>query len=285
MLTVSCVMAQTNAATPAPATVPVATSVETTVATPDTAAKVDTVFVAIPDTTTTPDTIFIASSQPQPMLTVATMQSNSYAVTRTETANVDSVRNGPKQTMMYGIHAGVGSIQFLSDENDNDMSGLSWTAGLVLSFPLNDYTASFEIEALFNYRLVNRVYEINDVSAKNRIQQYTIDVPLLLKYGPMNSRFQFLFGPQMSFSVYDRLEIFSDGETLVDADLRYGNTSAREPIDWALVAGLGIVANPHVIFDFRIIVGVSDMYSNLYVDGEYWSFTQIGIQMGVNLVF
>ena len=62
-------------------------------------------------------------------------------------------------------------------------------------------------------------------------------------------------------------------------------SSAREPIDWALVAGMGIMANPHVIFDFRFVVGISDMYSNLYEGGEYWSFTPVGLQMGVNLVF
>ena len=282
MLTVGCVMAQTNAATPAPAVVPVATTEATTVAAPDTT-KADTVFVAMPSTATAPDTIFIASTEPQPMLTVATMQSNSYAVTKAETANVDSVRNGPKQTVMYGVHAGVGSIQFISDEDGNDMSGLSWNGGLVVSFPLNDYTASFEIEALLNYRLLNRVYEIDGESAKNRIQQYTIEIPLLLKFAPMNSRFQFLFGPQMAVSVYDHLKIYNKGKTVKSEDLL--ESSAREPIDWALVAGMGIMANPHVIFDFRFVVGISDMYSNLYVGDEYWSFTPVGLQMGVNLVF
>ncbi len=274
LLTATWGVAQTNAVMPAdvpvsvaPGTTTVAQPLDTIPAQESISSGPDTVFVTVADTIKHMDTIYIASA----------------TSSKIEVTNTDSVRYGAKQSMMFGVHAGVGSVQFISDKNNNDLTGLSWNVGLIASFPLNDYTASLEINTLLNYRLVNRVYNVNEESCKNRIEQYTIDIPFFLKYGSINSRFQFLFGPQLSVSIYDNLEIFSDGRTVVDEDLL--DASAREPIDWALVTGLGIMANSHVIFDFRFIVGISEMYSNLYRNGEYWSFTPIGIHMGVNLVF
>jgi|GEM_PF-1939693 len=201
---------------------------------------------------------------------------------------VDSLRYGPAQRMRFGVHLGLGSVDFISDDDDVDnLDGLTWTAGLVGVFPLSRHVFSLQAEADVTARLVDHSYRLysgtTEVARKDKIQQYDVSVPLLFTCRPLRSRVFFLFGPQVDFGFYDHLKIYKDGRRIANEDLV--DDDARANMDWGLVMGLGVAATQHLQFDFRFGAGISDMYDNLYVDDQYWSFTAASVQMGITLLY
>lgn len=203
-------------------------------------------------------------------------------------AQVDSLRYGPEQRMHFGVHVGLGSVDFIADDNNVDnLDGLTWTAGLVSVFPLSKRVFSLQIEADVSARLVDHSYRLysgsTEVARKDKIQQYDVSVPLLFNCRPSRSRVFFLFGPQVDFGFYDHLKIYKNGSKIVNEDLI--DDDARANMDWGIVMGMGVAATEHLQFDFRFGAGISDMYDNLYVDSQYWSFTAASAQMGITILY
>lgn len=237
------------------------------------------------------------SDQAAPVAAVSSSSDNGIVEVRSFTlltplpqAQVDSLRYGPRQKTTFGLHLGLGSVNFVADDDDvDDLDGLTWTAGLVGVFPLSSYVFALQLEAAVTARLVDHAYQQNvtgsstKVARKDKIQQYNVSVPILFTCRPLNSRIFFLFGPQMDFGVYDHLKIYKDGNKIVNEDLI--DDDARENVDWDIVMGLGVKATDHLQFDFRFGAGISDMYGDLYVDGNYWSFTAVTAQMGITLLY
>ena len=78
--------------------------------------------------------------------------------------------------------------------------------------------------------------------------------------------------------IYNNLKISFNGEQVVDENL-VDNQCA--PVNWDFILGIGINATKHFAIGANLVIGISDIYDDLYVDKEYWGFTPLDLNIGV----
>ncbi|MCK9182243.1 MAG: PorT family protein [Fibrobacteraceae bacterium] len=190
------------------------------------------------------------------------------------------------QKARFGARLSVGGVEFFGDnDSDDNVGGMDLTGGLALNLPVTKYSTSFAIEAVFAYRHLTGTDAFEQSGTKDLFTQYQIDVPLYLWFRPAGGMVGFKIGPQVSANIYDKLEIYQQGSTVYSENLR--STSARSPVDLAVLLGLSFDASPLISFDLRAVFGLTDMYDNLYLFNadEYPSYTPIGFQIGMSYYF
>lgn len=200
---------------------------------------------------------------------------------------VEEIRQtvAPKHTTHFGGLASIGSAEYIGDSVDDMGDGIAWNAGLFASIPLTDHTLTAEIGATILYRQVSNTehnyhdpYTNNIYARKNSITAYSLGIPLTLDLFTPGSNFYFAFGAQIEVPLKNQLQISFNGDKIVDTNLANKQCA---PVSWDFVLGIGFNATNHFGIDARLNIGISDIYDDLYVDNEYWSYTPIDINIGV----
>lgn len=206
-----------------------------------------------------------------------------------QTSEVKTVEknNSEKLRFQYGIHLRLGRIVY--ENSDYDLSGLNWAAGFAFSFPLNENTVFLKVEPVFSVRSLTDVIDSYSsasgyFSRKIFIDEYNVDLPLLITFRIPRSFVQFFAGPQITFNAYEKIKITSEGKTLLEIK---DEDSSRNRVEWAIVIGTGIAVSKHMEFDLRLNVGISDVYNDLWIntgssDNDNWSFSAAGFYMGMS---
>lgn len=191
----------------------------------------------------------------------------------------------PKHKTHFGGQASIGSAEYIGDSVDDMGDGIAWNAGLYASIPLTEHTLTAEIGLNVIYRQVSNTeasyfdpYTNMTYARKNNINAYSLGVPLTLDLFTPGSNFYFAFGAQIEIPLKNQLQISFNGDKRIDQDLA-GKQCA--PMSWDFILGIGFLATEHFGIDARLNIGISDIYDDLYVDNEYWSYTPIDINIGV----
>lgn len=194
----------------------------------------------------------------------------------------------PKRKVHFGAQASIGSTEYIGDSVDDMDDGITWNAGLLASIPLTDHSLSAEIGANILYRQVSNTksnyldrYTGSTIARKNSITAYSLAIPLILDLYAPASNFYFAFGTQIEIPLKNQLKISFNGDDIVDQNLANKQCA---PVSWDFVLGLGFLATEHFGVDARIIIGISDIYDDLYVDNEYWGYTPVDINIGVKFL-
>ncbi len=194
-------------------------------------------------------------------------------------------RNYPKRVVHYGISADIGSTSYMGDSVDDMEGGLEWNAGLYASVPLTDRTLVAEIGAKTIFRQVSNTtsnyydkYSGKSFPRKDKITAYSIAVPFMLNIFIPRTELHFTVGTQIEKQIYNNLKISFNGEQVVDENL-VDNQCA--PVNWDFILGIGINATKHFAIGANLVIGISDIYDDLYVDKEYWGFTPLDLNIGV----
>lgn len=205
---------------------------------------------------------------------------NQIIIEKASPSNLDikALRNIYPIDLNLALAASFGSAFLANSENEgSDFSGLAWTLGLKLTFPLNEGTTGVVTGALFKYRYASAVIK-ND---RYRFNRMAVDVPLLFKFKMERSRLAFDAGLLMSVNAYDRLEI-STGNKVTEDDLL--KASYTNPVDWGFLTGFSVYINPRASFQFNLLFGVSEMYSVVDIKGVEADFTPFEISLGFSVV-
>lgn len=227
--------------------------------------------------TTKPAPVIVRLSPSQSeMRTIVVEKERGYAT------DVNALRNYYPIELTVGITASLGSAIFLTSDFDTpDFSGLFWSVGGVVVFPVNGSTVGMSTGLSFKYRYASAVLDVPVSSTRYRFKQMAVDLPLLFKFKGVRSRLSLDVGVSMSLNVYDKLEV-STGSS---ADDRFDlmDASLRAPIDWNLLTGFSVMINSRASFNMKFLLGISEMYSTPKIQGISADFTPLEISMGVTV--
>lgn len=196
-------------------------------------------------------------------------------------------RDYPKRTVHYGINGEIGSTNYFGNSVDDMEDGLEWNAGLYASIPLSERVLVAEIGAKAIYRQVSNTsseyydrYSEKYIPRKDKITAYAIAIPFTLNIFIPRTELFFTVGTQLEKQVYNNLQISFNGEKKVDENLA-GNQCA--PVNWDFILGMGVNATKHFAITASLVMGISDIYDDLYVDDEYWGYTPFDINLGFRI--
>ncbi|MDR1759006.1 MAG: outer membrane beta-barrel protein [Fibrobacter sp.] len=182
----------------------------------------------------------------------------------------------------FGVHLRLGQISY--DDDDYEFSGLNWAAGLAFALPLNDRFVFLKLEPVFSSRTLTDVVDGYSNTTKFFINEYNLELPLLVTFRIPRTFLQFFAGPQITLNLKETIKVTQEGKTLLK--IEDGDTS-REPLEWGLVLGAGFVIGKHMDLDLRANIGISDVYNDLWISsGSYssdnWDFLAVGFYMGMS---
>ncbi len=182
----------------------------------------------------------------------------------------------------FGAHLRLGQVIY--DDADYDFSGLNWAAGLAFILPLNERFVFLKVEPVFSSRSLTDVIDNNSGSMKVFIDEYNLELPLLITFRIPNTFLQLFVGPQVTLNLRETIKVTEDGKTLLK--IKDGDTS-REPLEWGIVLGAGFVLGKHMDLDVRMNLGISDVYKDLWIQTgnnspDNFDFIAIGFYMGMS---
>lgn len=185
------------------------------------------------------------------------------------------------ETPQLGIKTSANVTSFLGDDVNDDDFKLGWSAGLYYHIPINQTLA---IQPEVNYARVGAKYKNEMINSQNITQTYSnsttldyIQVPVLLKIYPGESRFNFEVGPQVGFNIYAsnkaKLDTNIAGENII-SETKTDISDNVEKVDFGVVGGIGYNITDNVNVGARYYLGLQDTFkSNANFDAKNHGFT------------
>ncbi|HHX15519.1 MAG TPA: PorT family protein [Fibrobacter sp.] len=224
-----------------------------------------------------PAPVIVRLSPSQNEMRTIVIEKEGYAKT-----DVNALRSYYPIELTVGITASLGSAIFLTSDFDTpDFSGLFWSVGGVVVFPVNDATVGMSTGLTFKYRYASAVLDVPVASTRYRFKQMALDLPLLFKFKRTRSRLSFDAGIGMSVNFYDKLQISSEGARDESYDLI--DASFRAPIDWNLLTGFSVMISQRASFNMKFLLGISEMYNTPKIKGIAADFSPLEMSMGVTV--
>lgn len=223
----------------------------------------------------------VAQSKSEPIIIRVPAKRQQIVIEREKPAyetDVNELRHFYPITLNLAIAASLGSGMFLNSDVDMpDFSGITWNAGVLAIFPVNDLTIGMITGALFKSRSVSAILSESS-DTRYRFSQMSIDVPLYFKFKSARSRLAFDFGIQMSVNIYDKLKISSGLTSDNEYDLL--DASYRAPIDWHLLTGFSVFISSKFAFNAKFLLGFSDLYNTTKIEAVDTDFTSTEFTFG-----
>lgn len=180
-----------------------------------------------------------------------------------------------------GVKTNLNVTSFLGDDVNDDDFKLGWAAGVYYHIPINQYLA---IQPEVNYSRIGAKYKNEIVNTENLSTTYSntttldyIQVPVVLKFYPGGSRFNFEIGPQIGFNVYAsnkaKYNTNIAGENIT-REVKKDISDNVEKVDFGAVAGVGYNITDHVKVGARYYLGLNDTFkSDTNFDAKNHGFT------------
>ena len=152
--------------------------------------------------------------------------------------------------LSFGVHAGGDINNVWGDATEDSESGIGFNFGGAIKFSLPLLPLTVEANVLADMRNYEFEYSLADYS----VTQWNIDIPVLARFSPLPIIF-IEAGPQFSFNLSQYAED-SAGDEIKLFDDAYPMNSFE--LDLVFGAGTGII--PFVDVDFRVVLGLTDVY-------------------------
>lgn len=152
--------------------------------------------------------------------------------------------------LSFGVHAGGDLNNVWGDDTDNSESGIGFNFGGAIKFSLPLLPLTVEANVLADMRNYEFEYSLADYN----VTQWNIDIPVLARFSPLPIIF-IEAGPQFSFNLSQYAEDSAGDEIKLFDDVMPMNSFE---LDLVFGAGTGII--PFVDVDFRVVLGLTDVY-------------------------
>jgi len=185
------------------------------------------------------------------------------------------------ETPQFGIKTSLNVSSFRGDDVKDDNYKIGWGAGVYYHIPLNQTLA---VQPEVNYSRIGAKYTNDVVNTENLKTTYTnettldyIQVPVLLKIYPGESRFNFEVGPQIGFNMYAsnkaKYNSYVNG-TPIATETKSDIKDNIEKVDFGAVAGLGYNITDNVNVGVRYYLGLNDTFKKeANLDAKNHAFT------------
>ena len=173
--------------------------------------------------------------------------------------------------LSFGVHAGGDINNVWGDATEDSESGIGFNFGGAIKFSLPLLPLTVEANVLADMRNYEFEYSLADYS----VTQWNIDIPVLARFSPLPIIF-IEAGPQFSFNLSQYAED-SAGDEIKLFDDAYPMNSFE--LDLVFGAGTGII--PFVDVDFRVVLGLTDVfeaYESKIQKGKTVSIDQSNLQ-------
>ena len=157
--------------------------------------------------------------------------------------------------LSFGVHAGGDINNVWGDDSDNSEAGIGFNFGGAVKFSLPLLPLTVEANVLADMRNYEMDYSITDYS----VTQWNIDIPVLARF----SFLPILFveaGPMFSFNISQYAEDSADDEIKAFEDVLPTNS-----FEFDLVFGIGTGIIPFIDVDFRVNMGLTNIYQDVTV--------------------
>lgn len=157
--------------------------------------------------------------------------------------------------LSFGVHAGGDINNVWGDDSDNSEAGIGFNFGGAVKFSLPLLPLTVEANVLADMRNYEMNYSITDYS----VTQWNIDIPVLARF----SFLPILFveaGPMFSFNISQYAEDSAGDEIKAFEDLLPTNS-----FEFDLVFGIGTGIIPFIDVDFRVNMGLTNIYQDVTV--------------------
>ena len=152
--------------------------------------------------------------------------------------------------LSFGVHAGGDINNIWGDATEDSESGIGFNFGGAIKFSLPLLPLTVEANVLADMRNYEFEYSLADYS----VTQWNIDIPVLARFSPLPIIF-IEAGPQFSFNLSQYAEDSAGDEIKLFDDVMPMNSFE---LDLVFGAGTGII--PFVDVDFRVVLGLTDVY-------------------------
>ena len=172
--------------------------------------------------------------------------------------------------LSFGVHAGGDINNVWGDATEDSESGIGFNFGGAIKFSLPLLPLTVEANVLADMRN----YEF-DYGFDYNVTQWNVDIPVLVRFSPLPIIF-IEAGPQFSFNLSQYAED-SAGDEIKLFDDAYPMNSFE--LDLVFGAGTGII--PFVDVDFRVVLGLTDVfeaYESKIQKGKTVSIDQSNLQ-------
>ncbi|MCF0222187.1 MAG: PorT family protein [Fibrobacter sp.] len=187
---------------------------------------------------------------------------------------VKRTRDYEPQKLSYGVQAFVGSFFFMEDIFDFDnMSGMTWRAGLHVLLPLNEYTSALKIALLYEQSDAS-TSDDNSYSTSRKIKQRKLNIPVLFDFKGPRSIVSFGVGASVDIPLTDTFSYVDKSFLKHKFDMI--EDEQRKTVDYSLLMGLSIRPHKMLSFDIRYELGLNKLYEDehdLGVDNSSSAFT------------
>lgn len=157
--------------------------------------------------------------------------------------------------LSFGVHAGGDINNVWGDDTDNSESGIGFNFGGAIKFSLPLLPLTVEANVLADMRN----YEFENGITDYSVTQWNIDIPVLARFSPLPIIF-IEAGPQFSFNISQSAEDASDDEIK-----NFDKLLPMNSFEFDLVFGLGTGIIPFVDVDFRVVLGMTNIYDDIDV--------------------
>lgn len=157
--------------------------------------------------------------------------------------------------LSFGVHAGGDLNNVWGDDTDNSESGIGFNFGGAIKFSLPLLPLTVEANVLADMRN----YEFENGITDYSVTQWNIDIPVLARFSPLPIIF-IEAGPQFSFNISQSAEDASDDEIK-----NFDKLLPMNSFEFDLVFGLGTGIIPFVDVDFRVVLGMTNIYDDIDV--------------------
>lgn len=157
--------------------------------------------------------------------------------------------------LSFGVHAGGDINNVWGDDSDNSEAGIGFNFGGAVKFSLPLLPLTVEANVLADMRNYEMDYSITDYS----VTQWNIDIPVLARF----SFLPILFveaGPMFSFNISQYAEDSAGDEIKAFEDVLPTNS-----FEFDLVFGIGTGIIPFIDVDFRVNMGLTNIYQDVTV--------------------
>lgn len=157
--------------------------------------------------------------------------------------------------LSFGVHAGGDLNNVWGDDSDNSEAGIGFNFGGAVKFSLPLLPLTVEANVLADMRNYEMDYSITDYS----VTQWNIDIPVLARF----SFLPILFveaGPMFSFNISQYAEDSAGDEIKAFEDVLPTNS-----FEFDLVFGIGTGIIPFIDVDFRVNMGLTNIYQDVTV--------------------
>ena len=152
--------------------------------------------------------------------------------------------------LSFGVHAGGDINNVWGDATEDSESGIGFNFGGAIKFSLPLLPLTVEANVLADMRNYEFEYSLADYS----VTQWNIDIPVLARFSPLPIIF-IEAGPQFSFNLSQYAEDSAGDEIKAFEDLLPTNS-----FEFDLVFGIGTGIIPFIDVDFRVVLGLTDVY-------------------------